>query len=106
MRRAAVVRLATFTILYDLPLYDLPLYELPLYEFTLNHIYVIVRMAHFSEHEGLLVVDGVEAVGGDDLGAVLSPDRVGRQAVHVHLDVGADLAVRQELAGDDLGRTL
>jgi hypothetical protein len=46
MRRAAVVRLATFTILYDLPLYDLPLYdlplyELPLYEFTLNHLFII-----------------------------------------------------------------
>jgi hypothetical protein len=31
MRRAAVVRVAAFVVLYELPLY-----ELPLYEFTLN----------------------------------------------------------------------
>jgi hypothetical protein len=49
MRRAAVVRVAAFVVLYELPLYELPLYELPLYElplyelplckFTLNQIY-------------------------------------------------------------------
>ena len=42
--------------------------------------------AYFSEHEGLLVVYGVEAVGGNDLGPVLSSDGVRRQPVHVDLE--------------------
>ena len=59
-------------------------------------------ITHFSEHERLLVVDGIEAVGGNDLGAVFPSDGVGRKPVHVHLDVGAHLPVGQELTGNDL----
>jgi hypothetical protein len=36
MRRAAVVRTATFALFAELSLYELPLYELPFAKFTLN----------------------------------------------------------------------
>ena len=58
---------------------------------------------HLSELEGVLVVAGVEAVGGDDFGPELSLDGVGGQAEHVYLHVGALSFLGQELAGNDLG---
>jgi hypothetical protein len=39
MRRAAIVRAATFALFAELPLYKLPLYELPFAKFRLNHIF-------------------------------------------------------------------
>jgi hypothetical protein len=48
------------------------------------------------------IVKGVEAVVGHCLGAELAPDRVRRQAIHVHFDVGADAFFRQELSRDYL----
>ena len=62
----------------------------------------IFQFSYFSKHEGFLVVDGVEAVGGDDLCFVLAPDGVRRQPVHVHLDVCPHLPVRQKLTGNNL----
>lgn len=53
---------------------------------------------YLSEQEGLLVVDGVESVGGHHAGAELFSDGVGRQPIHVHLHVRAHFALRQELA--------
>ena len=50
-------------------------------------------ISYLSEDKGLLVVDGVEAVGGDDAGAELPADGVSGQPVHVHLHVRAHLLV-------------
>lgn len=64
------------------------------------------RFTHLPEDEGLLVVDGVESIGGHKPGPELFPDGVGGQAVHVHFDVGADFLVGEELARDDAHRAL
>lgn len=61
---------------------------------------------YLSEHKCLLVVDGVEPVARHGLGLVFFPDGVGRQPVHVHLDVGAHLLVGEELPRDDLHAAL
>ena len=61
-------------------------------------------VAYFSEDERLFVVDRVKAVVGYGSGAELLANRVRRQPVHVHLDVSADLLVRQKLTGYHLRR--
>ena len=58
--------------------------------------------ADLSEHERLLVVDGVQSVGGHHLRAELLADGVGGQSVHVHLHVRAHLLVGEELTRDHL----
>ena len=61
-----------------------------------------VASTHLLKLERRLVIDGVDAVGGHSARAVLLPDRVSRQPVHLHLHVRAHLAVGQELTGYDL----
>ena len=60
-----------------------------------------LRQHHFAEDEGVLVVLRVEAVERNHLGAELLPDGVGREPEHVHLHVGPDLLVGEELTRDD-----
>ena len=59
-------------------------------------------LSYFSKYEWLLVIDGIEPVSLDDFGFILLADGVGRQSVHVNLDVRPHFLVRQELARDHL----
>lgn len=63
------------------------------------------KMGDLVEDERLLVVDGIDAVGKDRLGAEALPHRVGGQAEHVHLDVSRHALVGQELARYHLSQT-
>jgi len=69
-----------------------------------------IRASHYghtnlSEDERFLVVDRIESVVWHSAGPEFLADCVRRQSIHVHLDVRADLLVREELAGDDLATT-
>lgn len=61
-----------------------------------------INQAYLSKNERFLVVGGIEPVVHHHAGAKLFAYGVGRQAVHVHLHVGADLLIRQELAREYL----
>jgi hypothetical protein len=58
MRRAAVVRAATFALFAELPLYKLPLYKLPFAKYMLNQISIrcqnckIVHGINFMKNSG------------------------------------------------------
>lgn len=55
-----------------------------------------------SEDKRFFIVEGVETVVGDGPRTELLAYRVSRQSVHVHLNVGTNLLVRQELTRDNL----
>lgn len=53
---------------------------------------------HLLEHERVVVVNGIQPIVTDAACAELFANGVGRQAEHVHLNVGANFFVAQKLA--------
>ncbi len=61
-------------------------------------------MIYFAEKERFFIINGIETIGGNQSGPELFADGVGRQSVHVDLDISSYFFIRQKLAGNNLQR--
>lgn len=71
---------------------------------TVNNSSLSFPLSYLSEYEGLLVVGRVQSVVHHHTCAILFPDGVCGQTVHVHLHVCAYFLVWQKLSGNHLKR--